>query len=128
MADTTGLSSPVTAPDGSAGHERVIAVIEDDADIADIADLYLREAGFRVLQAASGGRGLELITQHRPVLVVLDVGLPDIGGFEVCCRIRASATTAALPVLFLTARNGEIDRVLGLELGADDSVVAPTTL
>ena len=125
MADTTGLSSPVTAPDGSAGHERVVVVIEDDANIADLVDLYLREAGFRVLQAASGGRGLELIAQHQPVLVVLDVGLPDIDGFEVCRRIRASATTAALPVLFLTARDGEIDRVLGLELGADDYVTKP---
>lgn len=105
--------------------ERVVVVVEDDANIADLVDLYLREAGFRVLQAAGGERGLELIAQHRPALVVLDVGLPDVDGFEVCRRIRSSAATAALPVLFLTARDGEIDRVLGLELGADDYVTKP---
>ena len=75
-----------------------------------------------MLQAGTGERGLTLVTQHQPALVVLDIGLPDIDGFEVCRRIRA---TTALPVMFLTARDGEIDRVLGLELGADDYVVKP---
>ena len=102
--------------------ERTVVVIEDDAHIADLLDLYLREAGFRVLQAGTGERGLALVTQHQPALVVLDIGLPDIDGCEVCRRIRA---TTALPVMFLTARDGEIDRVLGLELGADDYVVKP---
>ena len=68
--------------------------IEDDANIADLLDLYLREAGFRVLQAATGERGLDLIDQHRPALAVLDVGLPDIDGFEVCRRIRATSDAA----------------------------------
>jgi DNA-binding response OmpR family regulator len=102
--------------------ERIVVVIEDDAHIADLLDLYLREAGFRVLLAATGERGLELIDQHRPVLAVLDIGLPDIDGLEVCRRVRA---TTSLPVMFLTARDGEVDRVLGLELGADDYVVKP---
>ncbi|TPW10626.1 MAG: two-component system, OmpR family, alkaline phosphatase synthesis response regulator PhoP [Acidimicrobiaceae bacterium] len=102
--------------------ERSIVVIEDDANIADLVNLYLREAGFRVLLAGTGIRGLDLIEQHRPSLAVLDIGLPDIDGFEVCRRIRA---TTMLPVLFLTARDGEIDRVLGLELGADDYVTKP---
>jgi DNA-binding response OmpR family regulator len=102
--------------------ERTVVVVEDDPAIADLVDLYLRDAGFRVLQAPSGERGLELVDQHRPVLVVLDVGLPGIDGFEVCRRIRASST---LPILFLSARDGEIDRVLGLELGADDYLVKP---
>jgi DNA-binding response OmpR family regulator len=105
--------------------ERTVVVVEDDPNIADLVDLYLREAGFRVLQAPSGERGLELVAQQRPVLVVLDVGLPGIDGFEVCRRIRSTAPTANLPVLFLTARDGEIDRVLGLELGADDYVTKP---
>ncbi|MFT3855409.1 MAG: response regulator transcription factor [Ilumatobacteraceae bacterium] len=108
--------------DGRVEGERTVVVIEDDAHIADLLDLYLREAGYRVLQAATGERGLELITQQRPQIVLLDVGLPDIDGFEVCRRIRA---TTPLPVMFLTARDGEIDRVLGLELGADDYVVKP---
>ena len=104
------------------GQDLTIVVIEDDHSIADLLDLYLREAGYRVLQAGSGERGLDLVIQHDPALVVLDVGLPGIDGFEVCRRIRA---TSERPVLFLTARDGEIDRVLGLELGADDYVTKP---
>jgi DNA-binding response OmpR family regulator len=106
----------------TASGERALVIVEDDPNIADLLDLYLREAGFRVLQASSGLRGLELIEQHRPVLVVLDIGLPDIDGFEVCRRIRARS---AVPVLFLTARDGELDRIIGLELGADDYVTKP---
>ena len=102
--------------------ERTLVVVEDDANIADLLDVYLREAGFRVLQAPCGERGLELIEQHRPSLVLLDIGLPDIDGFEVCRRVRSHSN---VPVLFLTARDGEIDRILGLELGADDYVTKP---
>jgi DNA-binding response OmpR family regulator len=102
--------------------ERTVVVVEDDPAIADLVDLYLRDAGFRVLLAPTGERGLELVHQHRPVLAVLDIGLPGIDGFEVCRRIRATST---LPILFLSARDGEIDRVLGLELGADDYLVKP---
>ncbi|MGZ7036319.1 MAG: response regulator, partial [Ilumatobacteraceae bacterium] len=98
---------------GESASERtvVVVVVEDDPSIADLVEMYLRRAGFRVLQAATGERGLQLIEQHRPVIVLLDIGLPDIDGFEVCRRIRATST---LPVLFLTARDGEIDRILGL--------------
>jgi DNA-binding response OmpR family regulator len=106
----------------TASGERALVIVEDDPNIADLLDLYLREAGFRVLQASSGLRGLELIEHHKPVMVVLDIGLPDIDGFEVCRRIRARS---AVPVLFLTARDGELDRIIGLELGADDYVTKP---
>ena len=102
--------------------DQTVVVVEDDPAIADLLDLYLRQAGYRVLQAASGERGLELVAQHRPVLMVLDIGLPGIDGLEVCRRVRVDST---LPILFLTARDGEIDRVLGLELGADDYVTKP---
>ncbi len=102
--------------------EQTIVVVEDDPNIADLVDQYLRSAGFRVLQAATGERGLELVEQHSPAFVLLDVGLPGIDGFEVCRRIR---TTSDVPVLFLTARDDELDRVLGLELGADDYVTKP---
>lgn len=102
--------------------ERTLVVVEDDANIADLLDVYLRESGFRVLQAATGQRGLDLIEQHRPALVLLDIGLPDMDGFEVCRRVRAKSN---VPVLFLTARDGEVDRLLGLELGADDYVTKP---
>ena len=101
----------------------VIVVVEDDPNIADLVDLYLRNDGFRVLQATTGERALELVAVHNPVLVVLDVGLPGgVDGLEVCRRIRADST---LPVVMLTARDDEIDRVLGLELGADDYVTKP---
>jgi DNA-binding response OmpR family regulator len=106
----------------TASGERALVIVEDDPNISDLLDMYLREAGFRVLQASTGLRGLELIEQHRPVMVVLDIGLPDIDGFEVCRRIRARS---AVPVLFLTARDGELDRIIGLELGADDYVTKP---
>ena len=102
--------------------ERTLVIVEDDPNIADLLDTYLRDAGFRVLQAADGERGLVLIEQHRPALVLLDIGLPGIDGFEVCRRVRARSN---VPVLFLTARDGELDRILGLELGADDYVTKP---
>ena len=103
-----------------------IVVVEDDPNIADLVDLYLRREGWRVLQAADGARGLELIARERPRLVVLDVGLPGgVDGLEVCRRLRAGDATAGVPVVMLTARDGEVDRVLGLELGADDYVTKP---
>jgi DNA-binding response OmpR family regulator len=99
-----------------------ILVVDDEANIADLVELYLRREGFRVVQAATGEAALSAVTDHRPRLVVLDVGLPDIDGLEVCRRLRRSTT---LPVIFLTARDTEVDRVLGLELGADDYVTKP---
>ncbi|HKA02950.1 MAG TPA: response regulator transcription factor [Acidimicrobiales bacterium] len=106
----------------AAAREQTIVVAEDDASIADLLDLYLRDAGFRPLLASSGERALQLVNQHRPVLVVIDVGLPGMDGFELCERIRE---TKALPVVFVTARDAETDRVHGLELGGDDYVVKP---
>jgi DNA-binding response OmpR family regulator len=100
-----------------------VVVVEDDANIADLVDLYLRREGFRVLLAADGDKGLELVGRESPRLVILDVGLPGSrDGFEVCRQLRSASS---VPVLFLTAREDEIDRVLGLELGADDYVTKP---
>lgn len=102
--------------------EQTVVVIEDDPSIGDLLDTYLRVEQFRVLLAQTGEHGLELVGQHTPSLVILDIGLPGIDGLEVCRRIRLKSS---VPVLFLTARDGEIDRVLGLELGADDYVIKP---
>jgi len=99
-----------------------IVVVDDEANIADLVALYLDREGYRVVKAATGADGLDAFQQHRPRLVVLDVGLPDIDGLEVCKRIRASSQ---IPVIFLTARDGEIDRILGLELGGDDYLTKP---
>jgi DNA-binding response OmpR family regulator len=101
-----------------------IVVIEDDRNIADLVELYLRQDGFRVVQAEDGDRGLEAVRSQRPRLVVLDVGLPGgADGLDVCRKLRAGNNP--VPILMLTARDGEVDRVLGLELGADDYVTKP---
>jgi DNA-binding response OmpR family regulator len=101
-------------------------VVDDEANIADLVELYLRKDGFRVLKAATGEDGLAAAKRERPRLVVLDVGLPGIDGLEVCRRLRSEAGAGAgIPVIFLTARDGEIDRILGLEMGADDYLTKP---
>jgi DNA-binding response OmpR family regulator len=99
-----------------------ILVVDDETNIAALVDLYLSREGYRVVQAATGGAALEAVDHSRPRLVVLDVGLPDIDGLEVCRRLRRSSN---IPVIFLTARDGEVDRILGLELGADDYITKP---
>ena len=101
----------------------VIVLVEDDPNIADLVDMYLRQDGYRVYQAADGETGLRLVKDRSPKLVILDVGLPNgLDGIEVCRRLR---TTSDVPIIMLTARDGEIDRVLGLEMGADDYVTKP---
>jgi DNA-binding response OmpR family regulator len=100
-----------------------IVVVEDDPNIADLVELYLRREGFRVLQTTDAGGALDIVGRERPRLVVLDLGLPgQMDGFDACRRLREGG---AVPVLILTARDSEIDRVLGLELGADDYVTKP---
>jgi DNA-binding response OmpR family regulator len=103
-----------------------VLVVEDDQHIADLIELYLRQAGFRVVQATTGEGALDAVRTQQPRLVVLDVGLAGpMDGLEVCRRLRAAPATEALPVMMLTARDEEVDRVLGLELGADDYVTKP---
>jgi two-component system, OmpR family, response regulator len=115
MELTAGNNGPV---DGKG----TIVVVDDEANIADLVAMYLEREGFRVLKCPTGDAGLAAFQTHRPRLVVLDVGLPDVDGLEVCKRIRR---TSQVPVIFLTARDGEVDRVLGLELGADDYLTKP---
>jgi len=103
--------------------DTVIVLVEDDPNIADLVDMYLRQAGFRVYQAADGEHGLRLTRDRQPKLVILDVGLPgSIDGLALCRTLR---TTSDVPIIMLTARDGEVDRVLGLEMGADDYVTKP---
>ena len=99
-----------------------ILVVDDERNIAELIELYLTREGFRVVKAATGEGGVRAVAEHRPRLVVLDVGLPDVDGLEVCRRLRQ---TSMIPVIFLTARDSEVDRVVGLELGADDYVTKP---
>jgi two-component system, OmpR family, response regulator ResD len=99
-----------------------VLVIEDEPSIQQLIRLYLERAGFRVLAARDGQSGLEQHAREQPALVVLDVMLPVVDGWEVCRRIRQSAST---PILMLTARRTEDDRVTGLDLGADDYLTKP---
>lgn len=103
-----------------------VLVVEDEAAIADTVLYALRSEGYAASHCLLGGEALQRLQDGDIDLVVLDVGLPDLGGFEVCRRLRALPGAAAqVPVIFLTARNDELDRVLGLELGADDYMAKP---
>ncbi|MEM7287101.1 MAG: response regulator transcription factor [Actinomycetota bacterium] len=103
--------------------EASVVLVEDDPNISDLVDMYLRQDGFRVYQATTGERGLEQVRDRDPRLVILDIGLAgDMDGMDVCRELRA---TSDVPIIMLTARDTEIDRVLGLELGADDYVTKP---
>jgi len=99
-----------------------ILVVDDDRVLADVITFTLRREGFNVIQAYDGAAGLERWSDEQPDLIILDVNMPKIGGFEVCRRIRAQADT---PILMLTVRGEEDDIVGGLELGADDYIVKP---
>lgn len=102
-----------------------ILVVEDDADILQLVDHNLKLADFHVLTAQDGYEALSLAKKHLPHLVILDLMLPGLDGFEVCKELKRSPTTKNIPVLMLTARGEEVDRIVGLELGADDYVVKP---
>lgn len=102
-----------------------IVVVEDETDLAELVAWNLREAGHTVVTASTGAAGLMEIQSRRPDLVLLDVMLPDITGLEVCRRLRRQPESVNLPVLMLTARGEEVDRVVGFEVGADDYVVKP---
>ena len=99
-----------------------ILVIEDEEGIIHLLNLYLRDAGYTVVAARDGADGLAMHAREHPDLVILDIMLPALDGFEVCRRIRSWSKT---PILMLTARGDEDDRIQGLELGADDYLVKP---
>jgi len=120
---------------GSPAHERAnqkglevgwvaarILVIEDENNIANVVRIALERDGHQVVQVSDGEAGLSSLARTKFDLLVLDIGLPGVDGFEVCRRIR---TRSNVPIIFLTARDEEIDRVLGLELGADDYLAKP---
>ena len=102
-----------------------ILVIEDESDLQQVLDYNLGQAGHQVLAALRAQDGLRLAREHHPDLVVLDLMLPDLAGTEVCKILKRDPKTRDIPVLMLTAKGEEIDRVLGFELGADDYVVKP---
>jgi DNA-binding response OmpR family regulator len=102
-----------------------ILVVDDEPDALEILGFKLKEAGFVPLFAKDGSRALAAARDERPALIVLDLMLPEVDGLEVCKILRRDPSTASIPILMLTARAAEMDRVLGLELGADDYVTKP---
>jgi two-component system phosphate regulon response regulator PhoB len=102
-----------------------ILIVDDEADIVELLDYSLRQAGHTVVSARDGASALAAVRRQRPDLIVLDLMLPDIPGTEVCRRLRKEPGTETIPILMLTARAEEIDRVVGFEVGADDYVVKP---
>lgn len=102
-----------------------ILLIEDEVDLQHVLEYNLKQAGYEVFSALRGQDGLRLALQVQPQLVLLDLMLPDIPGTQVCRTLKSDPRTAAIPIIMLTARGEETDRIVGFELGADDYVVKP---
>jgi DNA-binding response OmpR family regulator len=102
-----------------------ILVVDDEPDALEVLGFKLKEAGYTPIFAKDGNRAISAARDERPALIVLDLMLPEVDGLEVCKILRRDAATAMIPIIMLTARAAEMDRVLGLELGADDYVTKP---
>ena len=102
-----------------------VLVFEDEPDTAELIELHLKNDGYRVTVAGDGDQALKKVHKHMPDLVILDLMIPEITGVEVCKFIRKDPATQSIPIIMCTAKTGEIDKILGLELGADDYVTKP---
>lgn len=103
-----------------------ILVVDDEKDIVDLLKYNLeKEKEFEVITALNGKEALSNVTENKPDLILLDIMMPEINGFEVCKRLKSNATTSKIPIIFLTAKENEIDEIIGLELGADDYIQKP---
>ena len=102
-----------------------ILVVEDDSDISNMLRIYFTSQGFETVVAGRGGEALERCRQQMPNVIVLDIMLPDIDGYEVCQRLRTNLRTSHIPIIFLTQKDERSDRIAGLELGADDYITKP---
>jgi two-component system phosphate regulon response regulator PhoB len=102
-----------------------ILVVDDEKDIVRVLEFALKQAGFDVVTAGDAAQALTRVRETQPDLVILDLMLPDLSGTEVCRQLKSTARTASLPVIMLTARGDEVDRVVGFELGADDYITKP---
>jgi DNA-binding response OmpR family regulator len=105
----------------------LILLVDDEPNIVELARMYLEREGFRVGAATDGAAALERAAQDPPALMVLDLMLPEVDGYEVCRRVRAGADSISpdLPIIMLTARDDDVDKIVGLELGADDYLTKP---
>jgi DNA-binding response OmpR family regulator len=100
----------------------LILLVDDEPNIIELARLYLEREGFRTITAGDGPSAIERVAKNHPALMVLDLMLPQVDGYEVCRRVRA---TSDLPIIMVTARDEDIDKIIGLELGADDYMTKP---
>jgi two-component system alkaline phosphatase synthesis response regulator PhoP len=107
------------------GVKRTILVVEDEKDIRELVRFHLEQEGYGVVEAETGEDALRRVETDRPALVVLDIMLPGTDGLQVCRRLRTGSATVSLPIVMLTAKAAEVDRVLGLEIGADDYLTKP---
>ena len=105
---------------------KTVLIVEDEQNIVDILAFNLSREGYDTMEAYDGATGLQLALEHNPDLILLDLMLPGMNGFEVCRRIRETGST--IPILMLTAREEEADKVMGLELGADDYITKPFSM
>jgi two-component system phosphate regulon response regulator PhoB len=103
----------------------LVLLVDDERDLRTLVDFNLRQAGFKTAQASTGAEALARARSLHPQLIVLDLNLPDVAGTDVCRLLRADPETRDIPILMLTARSGEQDRIHGLELGADDYLAKP---
>src|SRR5213594_1749811 len=107
------------------GSGRKILIIEDEQDVADLLALNLRKTGYRVSTAADGASGLQKARDDKPDFIILDLMLPKMSGLEVCRILKSDTATSHISILMLTAKAEEVDRIVGLEFGADDYVTKP---
>jgi two-component system alkaline phosphatase synthesis response regulator PhoP len=103
----------------------IVLIIDDEADLIELVRYNLENEGFTVISAVDGESGLSLAVSQKPDIIVIDLMLPGIDGLEVCRRLRADGGTARIPIVILTAKASEADRIVGLELGADDYMTKP---
>jgi two-component system phosphate regulon response regulator PhoB len=106
-------------------HKESILIIEDDRDIVELIEYNLQEQGYQTISALNGEDGVEIAKKQQPDLVILDIMLPVIDGFEVCKILKTESRTSGIPVIILSAKSQETDKVVGLELGADDYITKP---
>jgi len=102
-----------------------VLIVEDEPDIRDLLAFHLERQGYHVTRSRTGADALRQVRARPPDLILLDLMLPELGGLDVCRRLRQDPRTASVPIVMLTARGEEVDRILGLELGADDYIVKP---
>jgi DNA-binding response OmpR family regulator len=105
--------------------KKIILLIEDEKDIVELIAFNLEVEGYKVLKAYEGYEGLEMAKKERPNLIILDLMLPGIQGLEICKMIRSNSITATIPIIILTAKSDPLDKILGLEIGADDYMTKP---